>query len=222
MIATARTGAAALFRTVDASDSSTDDHAIDDALGLRRSEIEAGLSLGQLLVRLGHHRVETADLPYHVIRDVYRALDLPAGVAVLDLGSGYGRIAFYGALLWNRRVYGIEIVPERVREAQRVKEEFGFDTVHFTAGDVLAVPWPEVTVYLALNSVLPDLMPRLIGRLRHEAAARPIRIASICTANEYFRRETWLDERVPLVPSARAPVSLRVFESSLCEAQVAV
>ena len=203
----------ALFARVHDSNGETDDQEIDDALGLNRRKTENGLRLGALLSKYGNHRMETGDIPYSVVRDVYRALRLPLDTPITDLGSGYGRIGFYGAVLWRQPVYGIEIVPERVNEAQRVQESLGLSSLHFQIGDLLAVPWPRVSHYLVLNSVFPSLMPRVIARLTRIARTRPITIASISTSNQVFHAQPWLQEHIPDTPSAKLPASLRLFTS---------
>src|SRR5437763_13155002 len=122
------------FSDIHQSDEPTDDLAIDSALGLDRERVESGFTLGKLLVAHGNHRVETGDIPYSAIRDLYRALNVPPATPLLDLGAGYGRIGFYGAVLWNQPVHGIEIVPERVTEARRVQSELGLTSLHFEIG----------------------------------------------------------------------------------------
>ncbi len=203
----------ALFSQVHQDSGPTDDQSLDDALGLGRARVEEGFSLGQLLVTHGIHRMEPGDIPYSVIRDVYRALDLPPGAALADLGAGYGRIGFYGALAGRYVVHGIEIVPERVHEARRVQESLGLTGLHFEIGDLITAPWPDVSHYLMLNSVLPSLMPPVVGRLAKIAKSRNIVVVSAATSNLVFREQPWLVERVPDVPSAEPPANLRIYNS---------
>jgi len=200
-----------LFWKIHQSDGPTNDNLLDAVLGLERERIESGLSLGKLLVTHGSHRVDVGDTPYSVIRDLYRALAVPAATPIADLGAGYGRIGFYGAILWQQPVHGIEIVPERVNEARRVQQKLGLRSLRFEVGDLLTCVWPKVSHYLLLNSVLPSLIPAVIERFRAIALKRKIVIASVSTASEILREQLWLEEYVPAVPSAEPPASLRIF-----------
>jgi hypothetical protein len=203
-----------LFHDLAHSSGPTDDAAIDAALGLRRAAVEAPLDLASLLVKYGQHRMESADSAYSYIRDLFQALPADPPAPVLDLGSGYGRIGFFGALAWSRAVTGIELVQERVVEANRVRDDLKLDDVAFIAGDLLATPWPEASQYLALNSVTPRLIEPLVEKLSHIARTRPIVIASVATANLAFRQQAWLREVVPDCPSAGLPAYLRLFFSN--------
>jgi SAM-dependent methyltransferase len=189
------------------------DSDIDEAIGLCRSSAENQLTLSKLLLEHGQHRMELGDLGYKVIRDLYSALDPAPEDIILDLGCGYGRIALYGALLWGQRVVGIEIIPERVREASRVRETLDLRTIEFVQGDVLTSPWPAASIYLVLNTVFPPLMPLLIERLYLLSRSRRIVIASLSSSNGPLSAQAWLKEHVPNCFSATPPVGLRVYES---------
>ena len=202
-----------MFSAVHASNDATDDHLLDAALGLERERVESELSLGKLLVTHGNHRMEAGDVPYSLIRDVYRALDLPKRTPIVDLGSGYGRVGFYGAILWAQPVHGIEIVAERVQEAQRVQQNLGLSSLHFEVGNLLTCAWPEVSHYVLMNSILPSLMSGLVQRLAEIAQRQKIVVASVSTANNALREQSWLREYTPALPSAEPPANLRIFKS---------
>ncbi len=195
-----------------ASEAPIDDRDLDARLGLAiPAQLPVDSWLG-LLMRYGHHRIDQADLPYSLFRQLYRRLELPAGEILLDLGSGYGRAAFYGALLSQARVHGIELVRERVEEARRVRARLGLETVELTCADAVTAPWPETRWYCVLNSFLPSVLPAVLARLRAAAQRRRIVIASVSTSNLAFAEQSWLVEMHP----AAAPCDsqgLRLFAS---------
>jgi Methyltransferase domain len=203
------------FACVYGSDDSTDDEHLDSILGLNRMRVESRLSLGGLLVTCGQHRLQAADLSYTVVRDIYQSLDLNSGpgTTLADLGCGYGRIGFFGAILWGQPYHGIELVPQRIAEAHRVQRKLGLGSLRFEVGNVLTGSWPECNHYLLLNSVLPCYLPQIIGRFRQIAAKRNIMIVSLSTSNGHFRSQPWLSEVIPSNPSAALPVNLRLFRS---------
>lgn len=195
------------------SDGPVDDDALDARLGLSPSAAEPRKSLGDLLLTYGQHRLYRADLPYTIIRDLFRLLGLPAGASLLDLGSGYGRVAFYGHLLLGARICGIELVQERVAEARRVQQRLGLTGLDFRCGDATAADWPETSHYCVLNPFLPSVLPPVIGRLEEIARRRRIVIASISTSNLVFGRLPWLEKIASAPTELGTAMGLQVFAS---------
>ena len=84
-----------------------------------------------------------------------------------DLGSGDGRIVITAAQKYGTRGVGIDIDPERVREANENAQRAGVtDRVRFILGDIFDAdirPATVVTMYL-----LPEVNLRLLPKLRAE------------------------------------------------------
>jgi SAM-dependent methyltransferase len=195
-----------------ATDEPIADADLDARIGLRIGADGSARSWLDLLVAYGHHRIDQADLPYSLFRVLFRRLEVPAGEVLLDLGSGYGRIAFYGALLRETRVHGIELVQDRVDEALRVRERLGLAQLEFTCGNAVTAPWPETRWYCVLNSFLPSVLPAVVSRLRRSARGRRIVIASISTSNLVFADQPWLAELPPVAEPCDS-LGLRLFAS---------
>ena len=117
--------------------------------------------------------VREPDVPYVPTSSetVSRMLEL-ANVSeddvVYDLGSGDGRIVIAAAKQYGARGVGIEIDPERVKEARKNAREAGVaDRVEFRQGDLFEADLSEataVTLYL-LPSVNMKLRPKLMKEL---------------------------------------------------------
>ena len=88
---------------------------------------------------------------------------------VYDLGSGDGRIVIAAAKKHGARGVGIDIDPERVKEARANARSAGVsDRVEFREGDLFKTDLSEatvVTLYL-LSSVNLQLRPKLLGELK--------------------------------------------------------
>lgn len=171
---------------------------LDRLLGLDPGLAEPNETLGELLMRYGRHRMEKGDLPYAVIRSLFRELPKLAGSEIeeplVDLGCGYGRIGFYGALIDDGfRFWGMELVPERVAEATRVRNAWGFSGLHFEQGNVLTDPWPETTRFCVMNPVLPSLIPALLERLSMRTRRRIV-IACVSTFGRALQEQPWVQE----------------------------
>jgi tRNA G37 N-methylase Trm5 len=88
---------------------------------------------------------------------------------VFDLGSGDGRIVIAAASKYGAKGMGVDIDPQRVREAkENAKEANVTDKVTFKQGDLFEMDLSKatvVTLYL-LPSVNMKLRPKLLSELK--------------------------------------------------------
>jgi SAM-dependent methyltransferase len=114
------------------------------------------------------------DVPYvpTPMETVKRMLELAAvnkGEYMMDLGSGDGRIAIMAAKDYGARAVGIDIDPQRIREAnENAKKEGVADRVEFIQANLFEYPIKDadvITMYL-LTTVNAKLRPRLLDELR--------------------------------------------------------
>ena len=86
-----------------------------------------------------------------------------------DLGSGDGRIVITAAQRYGTRGVGIDIDPERVREANENAQRAGVtDRVRFILGDIFDADIRPATVVMMY--LLPEVNLRLLPKLRAELA----------------------------------------------------
>lgn len=116
---------------------------------------------------------QEADVPYvptpqRVVDRMLEMANVTEDDVVYDLGSGDGRIVITAAKTYGARGVGIEIDPERIKEARKNAEEAGVsDLVEFRQGDLFKADISEatvVTLYL-LPSVNLRLRPKLFEEL---------------------------------------------------------
>lgn len=199
------------IRALHAGSASIDSDALDRRLGLHPEGSEPVEPLGELLLAYGNHRIDRGDLPYGILRDLFHRLPEGSGAPLVDLGCGYGRIAFYGALLDDGfRFWGIELIRQRVAEARRVRDALELTGIEIEQGDAALVEWPDSDRYCLMNPDLPCHAPALIRRLEEAGRRRPVVIASVSSTNLLLEGEPWLDE---IGPSAASRLDLRLFAS---------
>lgn len=108
-------------------------HELDLELGYRISSVEeAVVAAGpdryparQLWQHLSSDAFQT---PYSELLRILRSLAPAPGSRVVDLGAGYGRLAFIVESFFEGVEFtGYELAPERVQEARRVFEKWGLD-----------------------------------------------------------------------------------------------
>jgi ribosomal protein L11 methylase PrmA len=107
--------------------------------------------------------------PQEVVEDMLRLANVRKGDVLYDLGSGDGRIPVTAAKLYGVRAVGIDIDPERIREAQENARRHGVDAlVQFRMEDLFKADFRDATVVTLY--LLPDLnlklRPRLLRELR--------------------------------------------------------
>jgi len=105
--------------------------------------------------------------PHEVVEDMLRLANVRKGDVLYDLGSGDGRIAITAAKKYGIKAVGIDIDPERIREANENARKAGVaNLVEFRQEDLFKADFREasvVTLYL-----LPDLNVKLRPRLWEE------------------------------------------------------
>ncbi len=102
--------------------------------------------------------------PQDVVEDMLRLADVRRGDVLYDLGSGDGRIAITAAKKYGVRATGIDIDPERIREANENAKKAGVTKlVVFRQEDLFKANFKDATVITLY--LLPDLNVKLRPRL---------------------------------------------------------
>jgi ribosomal protein L11 methylase PrmA len=105
--------------------------------------------------------------PQEVVEDMLRLANVRKGDVLYDLGSGDGRIPVTAAKLYGVRAVGIDIDPERIREAQENARKNGVEKlVQFRMDDLFNADFRDATVITLY--LLPDLNVKLRPRLLRE------------------------------------------------------
>jgi ribosomal protein L11 methylase PrmA len=105
--------------------------------------------------------------PHEVVDDMLRLAHVGKGDVLYDLGSGDGRIAITAAKKFGIRAVGIDIDPERIREANENARRAGVThLVEFRQEDLFKADFREATVITLY--LLPDLNVKLRPRLLDE------------------------------------------------------
>ena len=107
--------------------------------------------------------------PYEAVEAMLKVAKVGKSDVVYDLGSGDGRIPIMAVQKYNAaRAIGIDINPERIREAEANLKAGGVgDRVHFLNEDLFEANIGDavVTLYL-LPSLNVKLLPKLLAELK--------------------------------------------------------
>ena len=107
--------------------------------------------------------------PPEVVKTMLETARVTAKDLVYDLGCGDGRIVIAAAKSYGARGIGIDIDPQRIREARANAAAAGVDNrVKFIQGDLFETdlrPATVVTLYL-LESLNLKLQPKLVSELK--------------------------------------------------------
>ena len=114
------------------------------------------------------------DVPYvptkqEVVEEMLKQANVQPGDVVYDLGCGDGRIIITAAQKFGATGVGVDLNPERIKEANANAKAAGVtDKVRFVEGDLFEFDFSEanvVTMYL-LPSVNLKLRPKLLSELK--------------------------------------------------------
>ncbi len=185
---------ASLFQAWHQSNQPLGDRDIDRLLGFRWEAVEAKLRIGKLLLEFGDELMFYDPTPYFMIRSLFRGLKPGKSDVFYDLGSGYGRVLIYGGMTSNATFRGIEVVPQRVAEADRVRERLNLRNVEFVRGNARDTDLEDGNLFFFYNPFFTETLQEVSGRLKSIAVQRAIRIASIGRSSDYFGEQDWLAE----------------------------
>ena len=105
--------------------------------------------------------------PQDVVDDMLRIANVQKGDVLYDLGSGDGRIAITAAKKYGIKATGIDIDPERIREATENAKKAGVtNLVQFRNEDLFQADFKDATVITLY--LLPDLNVKLRPKLWNE------------------------------------------------------
>jgi SAM-dependent methyltransferase len=107
--------------------------------------------------------------PQHVVDEMLKLASVKQGDVLYDLGCGDGRIVVTAAKNFKARGTGIDINPERIREAEANAKQAGVtDRVKFLEKNLFEADFHDATVVTLY--LLPDvnlrLRPRLLSQLK--------------------------------------------------------
>jgi predicted RNA methylase len=108
--------------------------------------------------------------PQEVVEAMLKLAQVGPNDVLYDLGSGDGRIPITAAKMFGIRAVGIDIDPQRIREANEAARVAGVtDKVRFLNQDLFTTDIREATVVTLY--LLPSLNLRLIPKLNSELRA---------------------------------------------------
>jgi cyclopropane fatty-acyl-phospholipid synthase-like methyltransferase len=107
--------------------------------------------------------------PPEVIHEMFRLAGVKKGDVLYDLGCGDGRIVLAAAQKFGIRAVGIDIDPQRIKEAEENARKTGMaGKVKFRQEDLFEADFKEatvVTLYL-LENLNEKLRPKLLADLK--------------------------------------------------------
>lgn len=153
----------------------------------------AGAAAAQALAQAPRLDVPFVPTPQAVVDRMLELAKVKSDDLIYDLGSGDGRIVITAAKRYGARGIGIDLDPQRVREARQNAREAGVENkVQFINGDLFKTDLSNasvVTLYL-LNSVNRDLRPQLWKQLK---------VGTRVVSHAFDMGDEWPPERVEQV-----------------------
>lgn len=174
---------------------------LPDPLEWRDSDLEETIDWGTVRQQYGDMQYEYSQPLYDWYRDLFYAMPLEPEDTLMDLGSGYGALAIYAAIVSPANVIGIEILPQRLEVAQRAAAALDLGRITFLQGNVLQADLQAANVFCLFSSLDPQTLTDMSERLRLESQrrkghpGRPMRIVSIGNSNYFFASQRWLHPR---------------------------
>ena len=146
--------------------------ALSLTIGVPAAPASAGQQIGTATIRTSPLRtpdVHFVPTPEEVVQEMLKVSNVGKNDVIYDLGSGDGRIVITAAKQYGARGTGIDIDPQRIKEATENAKQAGVsDRVRFLNQDLFETNFSEatvVTLYL-LPSLNLKLRPKLLAELK--------------------------------------------------------
>lgn len=126
---------------------------------------------------LGLHP-QTLQTPYSLLFNILTGLELNPGSKLVDLGAGYGRLGLMLAYLFPQVEFlGIEAVPERVQEANRIFSRLGKTNIPLVIQNLLQTDeFPSADVYYCYEYGTKEDLERLYEKLKQISQKRHLKL----------------------------------------------
>lgn len=153
--------------------------------------------------------------PYDELDRICQRLELSHGAHVLDLGAGYGRLAFVLAHYDPTISFqGIELVPERVTEGNRIFQQHGLKQARLVCDDLsradFQLPWGDVYFIYDYGNI--DHIRRTLRQLRDLSERGKLQVVArgngVRSLIEYAH--PWLTE---VVPAGTTEVNFSIYRN---------
>jgi tRNA A58 N-methylase Trm61 len=183
---------------------------IDLALGFNIKKIEEKLRTEALNIKLGtlfdewgpilHNGAQTwvgldfqiLQCSYHDLKTLFETIKLKPHQTVVDLGAGYGRIGIFMHWFYRHSPFiGIELVKERVDEANRIYKKLGTQNKTMLVDDLSTIEeLPEGEIYFIYDFGSEAHLKRILNMLKEKTGKILIVKGRICH-NLIVRDPTW-------------------------------
>jgi len=170
------------------------DQRIDKVLGIRLPD-KLEKDLFQLNTLFGDEQYIYEGTPYRYIRDFVTVCQPSKNNHIYDLGSGYGRVVIYGALVSDAQFSGIEIVPDRYKQSQQIAFSLALENAKFLSGNVSNYDLSDGDIFFLFNPFSEKTLKSLGEQLKQIASRKAIQIITWGgISNDYFSSQHWLNE----------------------------
>jgi hypothetical protein len=112
---------------------------------------------------------------------------------LIDLGAGLGHVVLITSICAGMRSIGIELERPYVDSARRCAERMNLRRVEFLHQDARAADLSMGTVFYLHTPFSGSILNTVLGRLRHEAATRTLKICTFGPCTAVVANESWLE-----------------------------
>lgn len=167
----------------------------DWILDIKENQLESKLDFTTIEQQFGDEQYTYQGTPYNYIRYFLNFINPGEEEVIYDFGCGYGRIVLYGAITRKSRFRGIEIVPERAKKAEIIKNFLKLENAMIIPGNILDQDFSDGNIFFLFNPFSYRTLEAVGEHLKKIAQQKNIRIVTWGgTSNEYFGHANWLTE----------------------------
>ncbi|MDD2878739.1 MAG: methyltransferase domain-containing protein [Acidiphilium sp.] len=179
----------------------------------RKSNPFSNMDIAKLSLKYGVHQFDDESSPVDAICSLIETAKLTSEDVAFDLGSGFGHFALTLSALSPARVFGIEIIQERVDLACAAARELELENVQFICDNVLEQDISSGTFFFCFNSFFEKTRCKIFSVLEELASKKKFSIAVTTDMLHVGTLPSWLCFVADIKSSSRLGYKIKLFKS---------
>lgn len=147
--------------------------------------------------------------PARAVFDLAESSHLTKEDVFVDIGSGWGQVAFLVHLLAGITVRGIEFEPAFCDYARACAAELYLSHVSFINRDARQADYSEGTVFFMFTPFRGDILREVLALLQRESLGRRIKMITYGPCTAEVAGQSWLERLTPQQDSCYKPAVFR-------------
>ncbi|MDX1608090.1 MAG: methyltransferase domain-containing protein [Candidatus Spechtbacterales bacterium] len=152
-----------------------------------------------------HESIRHAPTHYSKIQMMLNILRPDKNDVFYDLGSGYGRVVLYTALMTRAQCFGVELIEDRLQKGREAARKLKLKNAEFLSGNVLDQNLNIANIFFLFNPFKGSVLTKVVEKLKDISDEKKITVIIWGGREMFFTNRNWLEVRTK-IPIKHGPM----------------